>query len=127
MIADLSRITVQIFGVLILAGVIFGLIAPAGLIGVVRKVTSRPDGWVFAVVVRILLGAALLTAAQASRFPLAFTTLGWIAIAAAIGILLIGPARMQKLVDRVARMKPLTIRIWLGLGAVFAGFLLFAA
>ena len=126
MIAETSRLIIQIVAVLILAGCVFGLVAPKGLIGVVNQVVSKPGGWLFAVVIRILLGAALLTAAQASKFPLAFTVLGWIAIAAAIGILLLGPSRMQRIVHWVERLGPTGIRAGFAFGAAFAGFLLFA-
>ena len=126
MIAETSRLIIQIVAVLILAGCVFGLVAPKGFIGAVNRVVSKPGGWIFAVVIRILLGAALLTAAQASKFPLTFTALGWIAIAAAIGILLLGPSRMQQIVRWVERLGPTGIRIALAFGAAFAGFLLFA-
>jgi len=126
MIAEYSRLTVQFFGVLILAVSVIGMIAPAWLLGLVRKVASHPGGFAFAVIVRILLGAALLTAAQISGFPLVFTTLGWIAIAAAIGLLLMGPGRMHRLVGWVGRFQPMTLRIWLGFSALFGGFLVVA-
>ena len=127
MIAETSRLIIQIVAVLILAGCVFGLVAPQGFIGVVRQVMAKPSGWIFAVVIRILLGAALLTAAQGSRFPLVFTILGWIAIAAAIGILLMGHSRLQSIVAWVERWGPTAMRIALAFGAAFAGFLLFAA
>jgi hypothetical protein len=127
MIVSLARIAVQAFGALIAIGCVWGMIAPRGLIGVVRKVASRRMGLGFAVAVRVLLGAALLTAAQVSSFPRAFTVLGWIAILAAIVLLIVGRTGMSRIVDWVSRWSPASIRAWLLLGLLFAALLVFGA
>ncbi|HUF74194.1 MAG TPA: hypothetical protein VMR74_15025 [Gammaproteobacteria bacterium] len=127
MIFTFARIVVQAFGVLIVVASLWGLVAPQSLVGLVRRVASNTAGLGFAVGIRILLGAALLTAAQVSRFPTAFTVLGWVAIVAAIGLLIMGRGRMAQLVNWVSRWSPTAIRAWLVLGLLFGAFLIFGA
>jgi hypothetical protein len=127
MIVSFARIAVQVFGALILAMSLWGMVAPASLIAVVRRVTRHSAGLGFAVGVRIVLGAALLTAAQVSNFPAIFTALGWIAILAAIGLLILGQSRMSQLVGWVARWPQGTIRVALVFGLLFGAFLIYGA
>ena len=127
MILGLTRIVVQVFGALILLGSLFGMVAPKSLMAVVRRVAANSAGLAFAVGIRIVLGAALLTVARVSSFPTTFTVLGWIAILAAIGVLIMGQGRMSRLVDRVARWPPSAIRIALAAGALFGAFLIYGA
>ena len=127
MSVTLAQITVQAFGILIGLASLAGLASPDRLIAIVRNVASTPSGWIFAVVVRIVLGAALITAAQAAVFPAAFVALGWAAIVAAIGLLIMGQTRMRKLVDRVGRLSAMAIRVWLIFGLAFGALLLLGA
>jgi len=124
MIADFAGIVVQAFGAMIGILCLWGLVAPTALIRFVQSVVENPSGLVGAVVVRIVLGAALITAAQVSAFPMTFTVLGWIAICAAIGLLIMGQRGMRRVVGWVDRLTPLWIRIWLAAGLVFAAFLI---
>jgi hypothetical protein len=127
MIVSFARIAVQAFGALILVASLWGMVAPAGLIAVVRRVARHSAGLGFAVALRIVLGAALLTAAQVSDFPAIFTALGWIAILAAIGLLILGRSRMSQLVGWVARWPLGTIRVVLVFGLLFGAFLIYGA
>jgi hypothetical protein len=127
MIFDFARLVVQAFGALIVVASLWGMIAPRALIGAVRRMAANTAGLGLAVGIRIVLGAALITAAQVSRFPTSFTVLGWIAIAAAIGLLIIGRGRMSRLVGWVSRWSPTAIRVWLVLGLLFGAFLVLGA
>jgi len=127
LIIDISRIVVQAFGVLIGVMSLWGLVVPSQLMGLVKRVVSKPAGMGFAVGVRILMGAVLLTTAQVAKFPMTFTVIGWIAILAAIGLLIMGQGRMQKLVDSVARWPTAMVRVWLVFGLAFGAFLIYGA
>jgi hypothetical protein len=98
---------------------------PDVLVRLVGKVAENPLGFPFAVSVRVLLGASLLTAAATSRFPVLFTALGWIAIVAAIGLVFFGQRGMQRMVQWVARWSAMPVRIALAAGAVFGVFLVY--
>ena len=74
-----------------------------------------------------MLGAVLLTAAQVAKFPMTFTVIGWIAIFAAIGLLIMGQGRMRKFVDSVARWPEAMVRVWLAFGLAFGAFLVYGA
>ena len=125
MITSLASIVVRVLGAVIIAASLFGMVAPVSLIAAVRRVTRNPAGLGFAVGVRIVLGASLLTAAQVSDFPAAFTVLGWIAILAAIGLLILGRSRMSRLVAWVARWPSGAIRAALVFGLLFGAFLIY--
>lgn len=127
MIFSFARVVVQAFGALIVVASLWGMVAPHALVGLVRRVAANDAGLGFAVGIRVVLGAALITAAQVSRFPMTFTVLGWIAIVAAIGLLIIGRGRMTRLVSWVARWSPTAIRAWLVFGLLFGAFLIFGA
>lgn len=127
MIFSFARVVVQAFGALIVVASVWGMIWPQGLVRLVRRVASNTAGLGFAVGIRIVLGAALLTAAQVSRFPTTFTVLGWLAIVAAIGLLIMGRGRMAELVNWISRWSPTAIRAWLVVGLLFGAFLIFGA
>jgi hypothetical protein len=91
----------------------------------VRRLIERDAGIHAAILVRVVLGLALLGAASDSRFPLTFRVLGWIAIIAAIGIVVIGKARLRGFVSRFYRLQPGFVRAWLLIGLVFGGFLVY--
>ena len=58
---------------------------------------NRESSWLyfFAIVMRIIMGVALLKTASASRHPLAFLVIGGIALAAALIFLVIGHEQFQ--------------------------------
>ena len=126
MAEDLASIVVQLFGAAICVVSVLGMIMPAVLLGMIRKIAARPSGFLGAVAARIVLGGALLTAASVSRFPGAFIALGWVAIVAALVLLFVGHPRFQKLAGWVARWPVNAVRVGLALGAVFGLFLVYA-
>ncbi len=114
------------YGVAIAALSIWGIIVPGRLIGMVTGVMDRPSGMRVAVGARLLLGFALIVAASASMFPTTFRVLGWIAIAAAIALPVLGRKYLSTLLASVAGWPPLFLRLWLLLGVAFGGFLVHA-
>jgi len=126
-ITSLASIVVQVLGALILALSLWGMVAPASLIALVKRVSRHSAGLSLAVGVRIVLGAALLTAAQVSGFPAIFTALGWIAILAAIGLLILGQSQMRQVIGWVARWPSGAIRVALVFSLLFGVFLIYGA
>jgi hypothetical protein len=91
----------------------------------VYGVVHQDWGIHFAIVLRLVLGAALVIAAPESRFPLFFEILGGIAIVAAVALLLMGRERLRKFVAWFERMPPAMIRVWLLFGIAFGAFLVY--
>ena len=125
MIAEISRAIVLIFGSLVCALSAWGIYVPAKLIELVRNVMDRNWGIQAAVVARVLLGAALILAADGSRFPVVFEALGWVAILAAAGLSFMGRERMRRFIGWFDRFSPALVRLWLLLGLAFGGLLVY--
>lgn len=120
---EVAQSIVLAFGVVVAALCVWGIAVPEKMIGFVYGVTAKDWGIHLAVILRLLLGAALVIAAPRSRFPATFEILGWIAIAAAVVLLFMGRARLRKLVAWLERMPQPLIRVWLLFGVVFGVFL----
>ena len=104
----------------------WGMFAPQKLVTLVRSVTEQHWGIYFAVVVRLVLGAALIIVAPASQFPVVFRVLGWIAIAAAVVLAVMGRERIRRLiVSWIGRLSAPIVRLWLLFGMAFGGFLVY--
>ena len=112
-------------GVLVCALSGWGILAPQRLVQMVSAVMATNWGIHVAVAVRLLLGSALILAAPASRFPSVFQILGWIAIAAAVVLALMGRDRLRRLVSWFERFSPFMTRVWLVFGLAFGGFLIY--
>jgi hypothetical protein len=126
-IANVSQIVVLIFGGLLCGLCGYGIVVPRALLGLVKGVINWHSGIYVAIAVRVVLGLALLFAAEASILRSLFRILGWVAIVAAVGVALMGRARLQKLVGWFDRVTPAFVRLWLVGGIAFAGILLFGA
>lgn len=125
MISSVSTPTVMLFGAVVLVLSAWGIAAPKRLIDLVRGVMDRDLGIYVAIIARVVLGLALLGAAQQSSFPQTFRVLGWIAIIAAVGLAIIGRDRVRRFVARFERLPAGFIRLWLIFGIAFGGFLIY--
>ena len=105
----------------------WGAIVPVRLIKLVGGVMDLPWGMYFAVIARLLLGLALITAASSSKFPVIFEVVGWLAIVAAAALPLVGRKRIVRLLRWFEQQTPAIIRSWLLFGLVFGAFLVFGA
>lgn len=90
--------------------------------------SNRESSWTyfFAIVMRIIMGAALLKTASKSRHPLAFLVIGGIALAAALIFLAIGHEQFQQM---MANLLPYfeTTGKWTGIVVfLFGAFLIYA-
>jgi len=84
---------------IVFAGVVI-LLSPATACGLLQRYKGKSGLYAGAIAIRVVLGAALLAVASASKFPLFFQFLGWIALAAAAVFVVIGRNRFDALIDR---------------------------
>jgi hypothetical protein len=120
-----SQIIVLALGVIVCGLSAWGFMAPDKIWKLVNGAMDKNWGIYVAVVARLFLGAALIVVAPESRFPLAFEILGWFAVVAAVGILLMGRERLRKFVAWFEQFSQAMIRVWLLFGIGFGAFLVY--
>ena len=123
-------IAITIFGLLIAAMSLLVLITPATPIRIIEA--WRGSGLtplrIFASVIRIALGILLILGAASTRYPITVEVIGWLVLAVGIAFLLISSTLFDRLLSWVIGwLSPARVRIGGLLGAVFGGFLAFAA
>jgi hypothetical protein len=122
----MARILILVAGATLAVFVCIGIVSPARVLSFVGSTMASPWGMVFAVSIRLALGVAMLVAAPASPYPLAFTIVGWIAIAAAVAGLLLGQQGLQRFTQWwIDRFGPAGTRVWLTIALAFAVFLIY--
>ena len=84
--------------------------------------------WLYAgaIIVRLLLGAVLIAFAPLSRFPLALEVVGWIALVAALALLLMGRGSFARLVRWAFGLPGGLVRITGVVAVLFGAFLIYA-
>lgn len=125
MLVIAAKYLILALGIAVCLFAAWGLFDPRKLITAASDIFDRGWGIAVASVGRLLLGAALIIAAPESLFPNVFTILGWLAIIAAVGIVIMGQVRMRKMVNWFAEMPPLALRIWLLFAIAFGAFLIY--
>ena len=114
-----SQFVVLALGVVMCAISLWAMVVPAKMMKLVSGVMDKDWGIYFAVIVRLLLGAALIIAGPGSRFPALFEIVGGIAIFAAVVIAIMGRERLRKFIGWFDRLSPAMIRTWLLFGIAF--------
>jgi len=117
-------IIVSILGVLITLIGVMGIAKPQRLIYLVEHWHGPTRFWV-AIVVRVLLGVALLAVAPACRLPMLVRIIGVISIVAAMGILIFGRARLDSFI-RWWLMRPALMRLSATVAVAFGVLLVYA-
>ena len=126
MVILLSQISLLAIGVTIIVLAGWGIFAPEKLMTFVTSAMDKSWGIYVAVIVRLVMGSALIIVAPASPFPIVFQALGVIAIVAAIALALMGRERMRRLIAWFSeRFSAPIIRLWLLFGVAFGGFLVY--
>lgn len=126
MLIFVSQIVVMVIGFALFVVAAWGVFEPGKLIGFVTSAMDRHSAIFIAVIVRLVMGAALIVAAPASHFPIVFHGVGVILILAAIILVLMGRERLQRFLVWCSDEIPVQIiRLGLVLGAVFGGFLVY--
>lgn len=102
------------------------VIAPQMLLGMLQKHADKPLLFALAVIVRLVLGALLIAYAPKSAFPLTLQFLGWIAVAAAVTILVAGRERLGRLIGWAISVASRYARPAGILAVLFGAFLMYA-
>lgn len=89
---------ILLFGIMIAIAGVMIIIKPENIFNLIRNNAESLSLHIFAVVVRLILGAALLTYAASSKYPFVIEVIGWISISAAIILGLIGRTRFKGLI-----------------------------
>jgi len=92
------KILIILFGLLIIVMAGALMFQPKQLAGFLLKNSGERWLQVLAVAVRIVMGVTLILYAAASRYPLAFQIIGWIAVVAGVVLAVIPPARFKKMI-----------------------------
>lgn len=117
---------ITVFGIAtIVAGIII-VINPETVFGLIRRKSESLGLHILAVVVRIILGAALILCATESKYPTTILIIGWISIVAASVLGIMGRANFMRLISWALSVSPSFGRIGGFLAILFGGFLIHA-
>ena len=117
---------VMLFGAAtILAGIII-VINPESIFGLIRRKLDSLGLHILAVIVRIIIGVALIMCAAESKYPAAILILGWVSIVAASVLGIIGRTNFKRLMSWALSVAPSFGRIGGLLAILFGGFLIHA-
>lgn len=119
-------LVVALFGLLIVAVGLTGIVAPRQFRAVFGTFDSR-GRFVAAIVVRLAMGALLWWLADDLRHPQVMRVLAAIAVVAAVVILLMGRARLDRLVNWWLGRPDGVLRLWAGFAALFGAYLVYVA
>ena len=117
---------VTIIGLLLVAVAIAGVAMPLRLVAWVAAIDPWKRYWL-AVGGRTVVGVLLVVAASACRWPQFVTAIGVIALASAVVLGLLGPARLQAFVDWWRRRAAWVTQSWCAVAFVFGALLVVAA
>jgi hypothetical protein len=117
---------VILFGAATLVAGIIILINPETVFGLLRRNADSLGMHILAVVVRIILGVALILCAAGSKYPTAILILGWISVAAATVLGVMGRTNFKRLMSWALGLAPSFGRIGGLLAILFGGFLVHA-
>ena len=117
---------VMLFGAATIAAGIVIVINPESVFGLMSRKLNSLGLHILAVVVRIIIGIALIICAAESKYPTAILILGWISIVAASVLGIMGRANFKRLMLWALSVAPSFGRIGGLLAILFGGFLLYA-
>ena len=118
-------IVLAILSVLLAVVFLYGVLLPRRFIAHARGFMAGP-GLGGAVAIRLLLAVLLWFSAPASLTPVAFRILALLMLAAAFSAFVLGAARIQKLIDRMACWPPVAVRLPCAVGLAFSAFMLWS-
>ena len=117
---------VLLFGVFILLGSVTLIVNPKYIFGIFTKYGETLSIHIFAIIVRIILGIALVIAAADSKYPIALQILGWLTLIVVLVLSAIGRERFKSLIKWSMGINPSIQRV-MGLFGILFGSLLFHA
>ncbi len=119
------KILITLFGVLICLAGLTILILPEKFKNIMNRWTGQPR-FLFAVIIRVVLGAILLSEAANLKFSLAMKIIGAISILAAVVLLLVGQERMDRFIGWWMKQSDKLLRVSSVLVIAFGAFLIYA-
>jgi uncharacterized membrane protein YqgA involved in biofilm formation len=120
------KLAVAGLGALIVLVGLVGLLAPARFRAAFNNTTSQ-SRFLAAIILRLGVGALLWVAADTLRFPQLMRIIAAISIFAAVGVLIMGRERLNKLVDWWLARPHGLLRLSTAFAAAFGGFLVYVA
>ncbi len=117
---------ILLFGILILLSAAVILVKPDIIFGLIRSNSESLGLHVLAVVVRLILGIALITYAAESKYPVALQVIGWLSVTAATVLGVIGRSRFKGLIRWALSIAPSFARFAGFLAILLGGFLIYA-
>ncbi|MCZ6468443.1 MAG: hypothetical protein O6499_02200 [Candidatus Dadabacteria bacterium] len=117
---------ILLFGVLTSLGGVVLIIRPEFIFSILTKYGDLLSLQIFAVIVRILFGVALVIGASESKYPIVLQIFGWLLISAALVIGGIGRERFKKVVKWSVKLPTLIYRLASVLSILFGCFLIYA-
>ena len=109
----------------IIAGMII-VINPETIFGLLRRTLESIGLHILAVLVRVILGVALIMYSAESKFPTVIAIIGWISILAAFVLGIMGRTNFNRLMSWALSIAPSIGRIGGLLAILFGGFLIYA-
>ena len=117
---------ILLFGAAILFSGIIIVINPETIFGLIRRKSDALSVHIMAVVVRVVLGVALVYYAPQSKYPMVLLILGWLSIAAAIVLSVIGRTNFIRLISWALGLSNSFGRVGGLLAILLGGFLIHA-
>lgn len=117
---------ILIFGILVLLGGVIILVKPDLIISIFSKFKNSFVFHSGAIIARIILGIALVTGSSGSRYPLALEVLGWLTLASAAVLCLMGRNRFIKMIELVIGSSQTFKRVMGFFGILFGCFFIYA-
>jgi len=115
-----------LFGTATIVADIIIVINPETVFGLMRRNLESFGLHILAVVVRIIIGVALITCAAESKYPTTILILGWVSIVAATVLGVMGRTNFRRLMSWALGLAPSFGRIGGLLAILFGGFLIHA-
>ena len=104
---------------------LMGVLNPRSLMALVQRGRGPVRFW-FAVSFRLVLGAVFLAVAPDCRAPMVVRTVGVISIAAALGLVVLGTARLDKIIEWWLARSLTYVRLWASGAIAFGALLIYA-
>lgn len=109
-----------LFSVFLIAMGAIILVKPRAVFDLLERHKRAPTLQIIAVVVRVLLGVALIVAAPSSKFPFTLVVIGWVAVFAGVFVAAMGRTRFIQLMDWATKVLPKNA-IMIGVIAIMLG------
>jgi len=118
---------IGVIGFLIVGIGLWGMATPGGLRRFMRNILARDQFIGLAAGLRFAIGVIFIIGADTTRIPLATSILGWITIAAAVGVVLMGRERLAGWAEWWLQRPDTLIRTWLIAAIAFGAFIVWLA